>query len=156
MYASAADFVSEIGSEETIQLTNLDNPSAVTVNTGRLEKTLSAATGEINSYLATRYAIPVSPVPQILKNYCIDIAWYRLGQNNAPEQYATRYNNAIARLKDIEKGQMLLVSDTGVAIPQRLNTNRLIDDRGETLNDWTATYIPGGSSVFTVDKLSIY
>lgn len=156
MYASAAEFEEEIGTEETVQLTNLDNPSATEVNTTRLEKTLSAATGEINSYLATRYTIPVSPVPQILKTYCIDIAWYRLAQNNAPEQFATRYNNAIARLKDIEKGQMLLVDDTGTAIAQRLKTNQLVDERGQTLDDWTATYISGGDSIFTYSNLNLY
>ena len=156
MYASAVEFEEEIGTTETVELTNLDNPSANTVNTSRLEKALATASGEINSYLATRYSIPVLPVPQIIKNYCIDIAWYRLAQNNAPEQYATRYNNAIARLKDIEKGQMLLVDDDGVALPRRLETNKLIDDRGEILNDWTASYIPGGDATFTVEKLGIY
>jgi|688.fasta_scaffold1146515_1 phage gp36-like protein len=156
MYATAAEFKEEIGTEETVQLTNLDNPSATTVNTTRLEKTLSAATGEINSYLATRYSIPVSPIPHILKTYCIDIAWYRLAQNNAPEQFATRYNNAIARLKDIEKGQMLLVDDLGVVIAQRPTTNQLIDDRGQTLDDWTSVYAPGGDAVFTKSNLSLY
>jgi phage gp36-like protein len=157
MYANAVDFEEEIGTTETVELTNLDNPSADTVNTPRLEKALSTASGEINSYLATRYSIPVSPVPNILKTYCIDIAWYRLAQNNAPEQYATRYNNAIARLKDIEKGQMLLVDDTtGLAIPQRNANNLLVDDRGQTLNDWTASYIAGGDAAFTVERLRIY
>lgn len=156
MYASAVEFEEEIGSTETVELTNLDDPSATTVNVSRLEKALTTASGEINSYLATRYSIPVSPIPQILKTYCIDIAWYRLAQNNAPEQYQTRYTNVIARLKDMEKGQMLLVDDTGLAIPQRLSTNKLVDDRGETLNDWTASYIAGGNSVFNSDSLSLY
>lgn len=157
MYASAVEFEEEIGSMETVELTNLDNPSADTVNISRLEKALTTASGEINSYLATRYSIPISPVPEILKTYCIDIAWYRLAQNNAPEQYATRYSNAIARLKDIEKGQMLLVDDTtGLAIPKRNVNTLLVDDRGETLNDWTPSYIAGGEAAFTVEKLSIY
>lgn len=156
MYASAVEFEEEIGTTETVELTNLDNPSAETVNTSRLEKALTTASGEINSYLATRYSIPISPVPEILKTYCIDIAWYRLAQNNAPEQYATRYNNAIARLKDIEKGQMLLVDDTGLAIPQRNANNLLIDERGQTLNDWTASYIAGGDAVFTAERLKLY
>lgn len=157
MYADAAEFEEEIGTDETVQLTNLDNPSATTVNTSRLEKALTAASGEINSYLATRYSIPISPFPQILKTYCIDIAWYRLAQNNAPEQYATRYSNAIARLKDIEKGQMLLVDDTtGLPITQRNANNLLVDERGQTLNDWTASYIAGGDSVFNANSLSLY
>lgn len=156
MYATVAEFEEEIGTDETVQLTNLDNPSAITINVTRLEKTLLAATGEINSYLATRYAIPVSPIPQVLKNYCIDIAWYRLAQNNTPEQFATRYNNAINRLKDIEKGQMLLVDDLGVVIAQRPASNRLVDERGHTLDDWTSIYAPGGTPVFTKQKLTYY
>ncbi|MBN3949355.1 MAG: DUF1320 domain-containing protein [Nostoc sp. NMS7] len=156
-YATPLDFENEVETQETIQLTNLDNPSATTVNSDRLSQILDTASGEINSYLATRYNIPVVPIPDILKIYCIDIAWYRLAKNNAPEQYATRYTNAIARLKDIEKGVMLLVTNEGVAIAQRTATNALVDDRGFTLNDWSASYIPSEERPsFTEQRLRLY
>ncbi|MEH2138568.1 gp436 family protein [Nostoc sp.] len=155
-YATVEEFEEEVGLQETVELTNLDDPSATTVNSDRLNKALLAASGEINSYLATRYQIPVDPVPSILKSYCIDIAWYRLAQNNAPEAFAKRYDNAIARLKDIEKGVMQLVLDDGTLFLQRPVTNQLIDDRGQLLNDWTASYIPGGEAVFTEDRLRLY
>ncbi len=157
MYATVEDFENQVGTQETVELTNLDDPSATTINSDRLSKILDTASGEINSYLATRYNIPVAPVPSILKTYCIDIAWYRLAQNNAPEQYATRYNNAIARLKDIEKGIMLLITDDGAAIAQRTPTNALIDDRGFTLNDWSASYIPSEEPPkFSEQRLRLY
>ncbi|MHC5939244.1 gp436 family protein [Nostoc sp.] len=156
-YATPLDFENQIGTQETIELTNLDDPSAITVNSDRLSQILDTASGEINSYLATRYSIPVAPIPNILKTYCIDIAWYRLAQNNTPEQYATRYTNAIARLKDIEKGVMLLVTEVGVAIAQRTATNALIDDRGFILNDWSASYIPSEERPsFTEQRLRLY
>jgi len=156
MYATAEEFVEEVGIQETIQLTNLDDPSVTTINSDRLSKALLAASGEINSYLSTRYQIPVSPIPSILKSYCVDIAWYRLAQNNAPEAYAKRYDNAIARLKDIEKGVMQLVLDDGTLFLQRPVANQLIDDRGQLLNDWSATYIPGEELRFTPERLRLY
>jgi phage gp36-like protein len=156
-YATSLDFENQIGTAETVELTNLDDPSATTINSDRLSAMLDTASGEINSYLATRYNVPVSPAPSILKTYCIDIAWYRLAQDNAPEQYAKRYENAIARLKDIGKGTMLLLTDDGVAIAQRTATNALIDDRGFTLNDWSASYIPSEERpTFTEHRLRLY
>lgn len=156
MYATTTEFEQEVGALETVELTNLDDPSAATVNTTRLEKALLAASGEINSYLASRYQIPISPIPSVLRTYCIDIACYRLAKNNPPESFATKYNSAIARLKDIEKGQMQLVSDDGVAIAQRPMTNQIIDDRGNLLDDWSVSYIPGGEARITDERLRFY
>jgi phage gp36-like protein len=154
-YATAEEFEEEIETQETVELTNLANPSATTVNSDRLNKFLIAASGEINSFLATRYAIPVDPIPSILKTYCIDIACYRLAQNN-PDRYEAKYNNAIARLKDIEKGVMQLVMDNGGVLLQRPTTNQLIDDRGNLLNDWSASYLPSYELTFTEERLRFY
>lgn len=154
-YATVEEFISAIGTQETVELTNLDDPSATTVNSDRLQQILEDASGEIDGYLATRYATPLGIVPSVIRTYCIDIAWYRLAQNNAPEQFATRYNNAIARLKDIEKGVMVLLDSTGTPLPKRLDTNTLIDDRGNPLDDWSVAYVPGGDANLTRELLNV-
>lgn len=159
LYATTEEFQSKVGVQETVELTNLDDPAANTVNLTRLTDVLTDASREIDSYLATRYKVPLASVPGVLKVYCIDIAWYRLAQNNAPEQYATRYNNAIARLKDLQKGIMVLLDDNGVPIPRRETTTELVDERGNAVDDWSIDYQPGGIPTFTpgfLDQRSVY
>lgn len=156
MYVTSSEFISRIGIQETIELTNLDDPSANTVNSDRLEAILSDASSEIDGYLATRYQVPLTAIPGVIKTYCIDIAWYRLAHNNAPEAFSERYKQAIARLKDIEKGQMLLLDVDGHPVAQRKVTNQLIDERGNPLDDFTTIYQPGGVQIFSHDSLSLY
>jgi phage gp36-like protein len=92
-------------------------------------------------------------VPTYIKTYCIDIAWYRLAQNNAPEAYSERYKNAIARLKDIEKGVMLIIDENGIVAEARQEQNSLIDNRGFPLDDWT---VYGGECKTSFDNLKLY
>lgn len=148
-YIDAAEFESRVGTLETIDLTNLDAPAATAVNTTRLDLALEDASAEINGYLASRYSTPITNVPGCLKLYCCDIARYRLSENNSPQTYKDKYDSAIARLKDIEKGLMLLVDDNGLAIAKRDDTlNKLIDERGNTLDDFTGFLEPGGTPSF--------
>lgn len=142
MYITADDFELRAGSQETIELTNLDNPAATSINQSRLAIAIADASGEINGYLASRYDTPLSQVPSFIKLYCFDIARYRLSENNSPETYKEKYDAAIARLQEIEKGKMLLVDDDGNAIPKRDDQNQLIDERGNLLDDYTLVYTP--------------
>ena len=151
-YATTEEFELCVGAQETLELTNLDNPAAVEINTPRLEQTIAFASREIDGYLATRYNTPLATIPGYIKQFCIDIAWYRLAQNNAPEAFSARYNNAIARLKDIEKGIMLLIDDTGASLPRRDVEKTLTDERGQPLNDWSPSIL-GEPAIFTRQSL---
>jgi phage gp36-like protein len=156
-YATAEEFELRMGSNLTIDLTNLDNPSATEINLTKLGSALEDASGEINGYLATRYQIPLSVVPNFIKNYCIDIAIYYLGRQLKDDDASTRYEKVIERLKDIEKGRMLIVDETsGQVIAQRNQLNSLIDERGQLLNDFTASSNPIAQGKFTVESLSLF
>lgn len=156
IYATLDEFILHVGEREAVEITNLDDPSESTVNQNKLIFALTTASREIDGYLANRYETPLTLIPGFIKQYCIDITWYRLAQNNAPEAYEKRYNNAIARLKEIEKGQLLLIADDGNRIQTRKVENQLVDERGNNLNDWTPSYIPGGGASFTEESLSLF
>lgn len=155
MYVSAAEFEAKVGTRQTIELTNLDDVSANIVNISKLESALVDASREVDGYLSTRYDTPLTNVPGTIQVYVVDIAWYRLAQNNVPDSYSTRYESAIARLKDIEQGKMLLVGNDGVVIPKRKESNKLVDERGQELDDWTMVYQPGGTPQLTREKLDL-
>jgi len=74
-------------------------------------RALSSATDEIDSYLAVRYRLPLPAVPGILRQYAVDIALYRLAlaRDVLSEEHRVRYDDTIAALKRIAKGEAALV-----------------------------------------------
>ncbi|WP_296639187.1 gp436 family protein [Roseinatronobacter sp.] len=74
-------------------------------------RALSAATDEIDSYLAVRYTLPLPMVPGILRQFAVDIALYRLalGADVLSEEHRRRYEDALGALKRIAKGEAALV-----------------------------------------------
>jgi phage gp36-like protein len=83
---------------------------------------LSAADQEIDSYLAVRYAVPVSPVPEHVVTIACDIARFRLFSSNSEGEPADRYKAAIIWLKDVSAGRALLpgvalAAGEGAAVP---------------------------------------
>lgn len=110
-YATVQDFIDYVGTQESIEITNLDDPMASSVNEDLLEKALTHATAEINAYLAGNYSLPLASIPPILMYDCCEIARYRLDKLKTRDDVTERYNNAIARLRDISKGLVTLGLD---------------------------------------------
>lgn len=74
--------------------------------TTAFEKGIAAATSEMDSYLATRYTVPLEePVPQIVNRFCVDIAIYICSADAGvlTDEKTKRYERAIAWLKDVAK-----------------------------------------------------
>lgn len=101
-YITDADFEKAFGSAELEDLTRDDNDFA------RAEL---AASGLIDGYLASRYALPLANVPAMVKGWALDIARYRLWDEQAPEEVRRRYEDALAQLKDVAKGLIALPPD---------------------------------------------
>ena len=100
-YATQADLEATFTANEIAQL----------VSGGRdVDEALTAAGEEADSYLATRYAVPVTanPLPQHLVQAVCDIARYRLYAGAADEEVQNRYAQAVAWLKDVSAGRALL------------------------------------------------
>jgi hypothetical protein len=55
---------------------------------------------------------------------------------------------------------MLLTDDNGIALPKRDPNQQLIDERGNTLDDWTSYAEPGGRPIrrdwSTFERLNYY
>lgn len=85
---------------------------------------LDAASQEADSYLATRYAVPVTatPLPEHLVQAVCDIARYRLYAGAADQEVQNRYDQAVSWLKDVSAGRALLPgvpldAGDGAAVP---------------------------------------
>ncbi|WP_312938877.1 DUF1320 domain-containing protein [Oscillibacter sp.] len=79
-----------------------------------IDSAIADADGEIDGYLAKRYAVPISPVPKIINNCSKDIAvynlWARIGisEDTGEKTYLNRYNSAIKFLTMVAEGKVSL------------------------------------------------
>jgi phage gp36-like protein len=112
-YATPADFILAFGNDEAVEITNLDNPTASTVDTPKLQRALDDATSEIDSYvLAASYSLPLASVPIVLREKCNDIARYRLDKWRNREDVRRRYEDALLWLQNLAKGLTSLGADS--------------------------------------------
>ena len=117
-YATEADMVTALGEDELIQLTDRADPPVGAIDAAVLTRALEAADGEIDSYLASRYTLPLASVPVILRDCAVDIARYRLHDRGVPDRVKDEYKNRIAWLRDVAAGK----ASVGLA-PESLTPN---------------------------------
>lgn len=77
-----------------------------------VSEAIEDATGEINGYVAKRYAVPLSPAPRVIVKYCKDIAIYNLysrigiDENDKEKNFLNRYRAAIKFLEYVALGKI--------------------------------------------------
>ena len=116
-YATQQDLVDRFGELELIQLTDRADPPADAINATVVGKVLADADAEINGYLATRYTLPLAPVPTIIERLAADMARYYLYEDRVTEQVKERYDTAVKFLTAVSKGVVTLGVDAASAAP---------------------------------------
>lgn len=79
-----------------------------------VDEAIEAGEGVIDSYIGSRYSVPVSPVPEALEAATGALAVEHLYQRGkgVPEIVRTRADNVRAWLKDVAKGLAILDGST--------------------------------------------
>jgi len=119
MYATVADLLARFGTKLVTDLTDRDN-------SGSLDETVAAqalvdASAMIDGYLASRYALPISPIPAMLPRICCDLAAYILctGDIRPTDDMRKRHEDGLAWLNQVNRGQLDLgLTPTGTAPPE--------------------------------------
>ena len=126
----------QLGADEVLALGDRDNDGVV--DAGVLERALDAASAEMDGYLAERYALPLSSVSPMLVQVCVDVARYRLVGSAATETETARnrYQDAVAWLVKVRKGEVLLSANGVTVAAPGANTAQLV----------------GGSNAFSRDQ----
>ena len=110
-YATSAQMIDRFTEREVIAIT--DHANTGEVDTVKLDKALADASGEIDSHLGRRYALPLArggvvlaSQPNLLVGICCDIARYRLTGTEVQETEAIRlrYKDALITLKLLADG----------------------------------------------------
>lgn len=138
-YATAADLRKKTGIRELAEAVTEDNAAPVSEATlaiviagtsttaeppdqvalaqdvlARIGEALDKASAICDGYLGGVIdVLPVTPVPQLLRDLTLDVARYELHDTRATEAIVDRYEKALEMLADIRDGKVSLVGATG-------------------------------------------
>lgn len=107
-YAIRADLEDRYGVDELEQRESM-------LPAGAVEGALADADAEIDSYLATRYTLPLASVPSLLKRLACAIARYSLLGDAASDRARADYEDARRMLAGLANGSVTLGLATAVA-----------------------------------------
>ena len=122
-YATPQDLIDRFGEQEILDLADRDRDGVI--DPGVVEDAISDAAGEIDGYLAGRYAVPLTIVPRVIQRIAIDMARYNLYDNQPTPIVEQRYQNAIDFLKGISRGQVSIGVTEDGAKPASHNTAQM-------------------------------
>lgn len=105
-YATRAHMIAAYGEDELIELT--DRAETGGIDDAVLSPALVAADAEIDGYVGRVVALPLTEVPQLLRQLALVIARYRLSTDQPDGRVRLDYEDAMATLKDISKGVVVL------------------------------------------------
>ncbi|MCU7494764.1 MAG: DUF1320 domain-containing protein [Ignavibacteria bacterium] len=138
MYSSFDEIKQDIDQDLLIQLTNDENRTMEEISLSdpedpiikRVNNAVKDADDEIDSYLRSRYTLPLTSVPNRVKKFSRSIAVYNLYKRRhileMPESLVTDYKLTVKDLLSIQKGFIQLeidkISDTpGQGVEIRVN-----------------------------------
>ncbi len=108
-YSAENDILLRLDEETLINLT--DDAGTGTANTAVVIQAITDADALIDSYVGSVYAVPLTTVPDIVKEISVDIAIYNLYSRRTdtiPDIRKDRFNNAIKYLQDIAGSKISL------------------------------------------------
>lgn len=114
-YATLDDLIERASEAEIRQIADRDRDGAIDPDV--VESALIDADNLINGYVATKYAMPLPSVPDLVRTWATIIARYELHHNGAPDHVVRDYNNALAALKDVAAGTATLPVAPGESAP---------------------------------------
>ncbi|WP_104499032.1 gp436 family protein [Acinetobacter indicus] len=113
-YITRGELIESFGQHEIERLENniaRNHDPALTENQKALitENAIEQASNEADSYIATRYILPLPSVPDQLKRNIGDIARYILYKDQPTDEVLRRYEMAISWLNKLSTGKAILV-----------------------------------------------
>lgn len=80
-----------------------------------IAEAISKAAAEIDAYLGVKYVVPLSAPPDQVKALAVDLAIYNLFSRRSivPPVWQQRYDAAVAFLKQVVAGQVVIVGPQG-------------------------------------------
>lgn len=105
-YASQQNLIDRCGDVELRQIADHDRdglPDLAVVTAALVD-----ADNLINGYVAAKYTTPLANTPDLVRTWAVSIARYVLHRNGAPDHVTADYKDAVAGLKDVARGLVML------------------------------------------------
>ena len=118
-YATLDDLIERASEAEIRQIADRDRDG--TIDPDVIESALIAADNLVNGYVATKYAMPLPSVPDLVRTWATIIARYELHHNGAPDHVVRDYDRALAALKDVAAGRATLPVAPGEDAPAQVS-----------------------------------
>ena len=111
-YCTLTDLKKVFPEEKIVMLTDDDNTGMV--DETRLNEAIAQADADIDAYCGSRFELPFSPVPDIIRKISVDITIYNLYSrrlDEIPKTREDRYRDAVKKLEGISKGTISIGED---------------------------------------------
>lgn len=118
-YASLQDLIDRAGEAEIRQIADRDRDG--TPDAAVVAAALAHADNIVNGYVGTRYALPLSSTPDLVRTWAVSIARYFLHLNGAPDYVEADYKDAQTGLKDVSRG-LIALPDVAGTEPEASNS----------------------------------
>lgn len=105
-YATRAALVKRYGDSEVTSLEDPDNTGVALASVS--EEALEDASQEADSYIGTRYTLPLPSVPEPVVRCVCDIARFRLYKDKPTEEVKYRYERTVKWLEQLAAGKVTL------------------------------------------------
>lgn len=119
-YCTLQDLIDRYSENELIQLSDRINAGTIDINV--INRAIADADGEIDGYLAGRFAAPITPIPKSLVRIACDITRYYLYDDLSTDKIDKRYNDAVKFLKGIANGDISIGITAAGGKPASKNT----------------------------------
>ena len=130
-YCISTDVINALSSVTVAELT--DDTDGTTIDTTVLDAKIEEADAVINSYLRAQHSVPISPVPDLVKTFSIQITSKFLFDRRThaeDSQVEDNYTKALEKLEKIANHDLLIDDSSSVAnTGQYWRTNKDSDDK---------------------------
>lgn len=107
----SADLLTAVASNGDLSAWTADEVARAGVALIVIGRALKDADDTINSYVSSRYSLPLAPVPPVLQRVACDLARYFLYDDQVTEVIKQRYDACIKMLADVAAGRVSLGAD---------------------------------------------
>jgi phage gp36-like protein len=128
-YTSQTDLLNEFTVAELARLTG--DSTGTTIDSDKVSLAADSAQAEIDTYLNNNYEVPFAEPPSIISVISHELTVYNLfsfayKNTEIPEQIKWRRINNLSILKQIQKGNLLMI---GINKPKMILTNKTNEDK---------------------------
>lgn len=107
-YCTLEDIQYAMDEDDVIRFT--DDHDSGAVDTAVVDKAIADTGSLVDAYLASRYAVPLDPVPAVINGAACDIAIYKISSRRgiAAEEVRKKFEDAVKFLEKLAAGKAVL------------------------------------------------